>query len=165
MAFARPRDCAPPGALLASRNRTVVARLLVAALVASLPFAVADASVRTIQNKKSPAAASHTRAVAHNSAHKNRSSHVSEGGKPHHKPQQQVHQKQPNLPISTTTHNAGGVIIHTPPLTVPVISGPAPLPPPAALSQGPSPPRPPSSLARGPRNSGVPPAGETRYVA
>src|SRR5829696_7974807 len=173
------RRAAKPASSRAPQMRMLAAQLFIGIAVAWLPLAFAsDASARSVYKKK-PAvthaapASPHARAARH-SSRKNPSLRASGSGK-HHQPQANIPNHSPCCAKHTKpkspklTHNPGGVIVRSPPVTLvpPSVS----LGPPSASAPGtlfvspPQPPRP-APVAQGPRggNSGVPAAGETRYV-
>ena len=174
----RTASPAKPASFRARQMRVLAAQLFIGIAVAALQLAFAtDASARSVHNKKKPGvartalASPHARAAHHR---KNPSLRRSASGK-HHQPQANKKKHSSCCPKLTktkpphVTHKPGGLIVRLPPVTVvpPIVSvQPPPGPAPGAVFVSPSQPRPPAPLRQGPGgpNSGVPAAGETRYV-
>jgi subtilisin family serine protease len=157
--------------------RMLAVQLFIGIAVAALPLALATGAFAASVHKKKPGVAraaspsSHARVAHHR---KNPSLHKSKSGK-FHQPQASKSNhasccsKQAKTKPPKVIHKPGGVIVRTPPVTVvpPVVfvrppGAPAPSAQFASLPPSRQPAPPPPSPRGG--NSGVPAAGETRYV-
>ena len=168
---------AKPASFRARQMRLLAAQLFIGIAVAALQVTFAtDASARSVHNKKKPgvARAALTSPHARAAHHRKKPSFRRSGKEKHHQPQAKKSNhssccpKQAKNKPPKVIYKLGGVIVRAPPVTAvpPIVSvQPPPGPAPSTVFVGPSQPRPPAPLQQGPRGpSGMPPAGETRYV-